>query len=516
MRASANEVLDKEQYVISCSDRKDGEQIYYGDSISLQNIQNMGWVGDGVTKLRVKMRAARPSEWFDLFDSSDLNARGPVRNGDTAILRNAKTDHAIAVTNEAGVLGHAQFEADGETGKVSVPVTATQHRLWLVCPSYGNKVCNAKGVCNSNRCECFAKWEGAACQRTRKFATCHSVGDPHWKSFDGLYFNVYSYGEYLQYYNPNSEAQEAVTSNLVKYVPNSIVAVNRGVALRRFKEIVAVTWPKGRVTVDCKDVTDEAKKGSYKTATGVVVKWIDSFWELASPSGLKVQAATYDWGQNLFFTIYEPEDGQQRGLCGNFDGNPGNDVGREAGFKAYDQPNDNFLATVFVPEANSLLNCAAGALGYSFVASSETVLRRAPPLRIVPAPAPSAAMLALQVNAKVGDPLDPASRARVEASLGHCKNERAEAQKACAGLLAEGKNGDGKTEYADCIEDQCETKGDTKFVAAAVQTVQTGEKVAAAVAEDRIAANAAEEKQEAANKDNKRVGAPDALDNKKK
>ncbi len=44
------------------------------------------------------------------------------------------------------------------------------------------------------------------------------------------------------------------------------------------------------------------------------------------PSGARVQVDVYYWGMNIFVTGLPRDAGRTFGLCGNYDGNPNNDL----------------------------------------------------------------------------------------------------------------------------------------------------------------------------------------------
>jgi hypothetical protein len=537
--------------------------VHYGDPIALENLHNMAWLGDGVHQLKVRMRQAQPNEWFDLVttEGKGLNNRDPVMNGDKVLFRNPKSDEVVSRFYK-GRLGHYPFKADASTGEISQVHKDSEMKVFIVCPSYKNQVCNNKGSCVNNKCKCFAKFEGAACHRQRAFGLCHAVGDPHWKTWDGLYINLYSYGEYLQYTNPRSETNEAVTAFLVKLRATSVVSVQRDIMVRRSGEIVKVVWPQGAIHVNCKDVTAAAKKTGatgYVTKSGLKLVWHNQYWFVTSPSGLQVQVRTYGWGQNLWLRIHEPKDGQQRGMCGDFNGDPKNDVGLPAR-KAHNQPSDEYISSIFVPPKYSLRSCASAARDYAyflgestnispaasrsqfapedFDASAEPLTGISESFDLAPedddenddvhlrkadedAPPPGTSysvaappLTAVQVGATGGalgdDPLSPDQRARVNLALKDCPDKE-KALASCKTLFeVDGKRTDGRSEAADCVEDECATGDAREFVAAAVQTAKHDVTVKEGIAKANAKVNELELKEEKTVK--RFVGAPDADD----
>eukprot|EP00163_Fabomonas_tropica_P002269 TRINITY_DN116_c0_g1_i3.p1 TRINITY_DN116_c0_g1~~TRINITY_DN116_c0_g1_i3.p1 ORF type:complete len:531 (-),score=215.13 TRINITY_DN116_c0_g1_i3:145-1737(-) len=211
--------------------------------------------------------------------------------------------------------------------------------------------CSGKGTCVGGICKCNAIFAGPVCQYKRRPANCQGVGDPHFSSFDGLAFDYYGTGnrdrrnwasnELLMYANPIPTYGEAVSAGMGSWNWGKRSLVEH-VGMRSNGEYIRYTNLGGKIFHNCdetKDLRDViAKSGgvghaiknwrAWKRGNTFVFK--DSLTQMqvtvqeqAGESTIRNGGRYYN---NLYISIFEAPQGISQGLCGNYDGNPNNDI----------------------------------------------------------------------------------------------------------------------------------------------------------------------------------------------
>jgi hypothetical protein len=171
--------------------------------------------------------------------------------------------------------------------------------------------------------------------------------------------------EILEFENPTSPYKEAVSAY---QCGNGHVSWNCRVAVRKGPHVVRLE--NGQAQIDCRGVEVPAA-----TPNGLSVTRNGGHLVVKSPdSGLEVTFA----GSELSIRVFEPRSGVLRGMCGDFNGNPADDVGGEA-MRHRNQPSWSYVSRWIVPAHKSLLECrlGAGELGLLETGAAVSVRTRA-------------------------------------------------------------------------------------------------------------------------------------------
>lgn len=88
----------------------------------------------------------------------------------------------------------------------------------------------------------------SSCAKKKAPETCHAVGDPHYRSFDGYSFDYQVTGEFILARHLN----DFEVQNLQSPCPNPMPRCNKGMAVRGGTHIVVVyaSWGTGTILVD--------------------------------------------------------------------------------------------------------------------------------------------------------------------------------------------------------------------------------------------------------------------------
>jgi hypothetical protein len=257
---------------------------------------------------------------------------------------------------------------------------------------------------------------------------------------------MYTGGEFLQYYDPTEETNEALVNNNAIYYT---VAVNRGVALRRLEDIVQVVWPTSRVLLNCADVTDKiagAPNGKFVAPSGLIISKNGVETTVTSPSGLELKVHTWDWGQNWFLRIYSSKNGQTLGLCGNNDGQLANDNGWPARADR-DQPIPKIVEANRIPADESFFKCHAKAYQSKFTGALTMIDFDAPEIKSFIEAASK--LEPVDIRPELKKVLTPDQVTTITRIYQRCVGQRrSDAEKACWKLVSEGAG----SELTDCIE----------------------------------------------------------------
>jgi hypothetical protein len=106
-----------------------------------------------------------------------------------------------------------------------------------LCPTHGGRMCNGVGSCNAGKCQCPGGYFGTACQQQGVSKYCYACNDPHYKSFWGRRFDLYSTGEWVLHYWPGGGGQKVL--QIDHYVYHLYVD---GTSIRYGNDIVTWKW----------------------------------------------------------------------------------------------------------------------------------------------------------------------------------------------------------------------------------------------------------------------------------
>ncbi len=229
------------------------------------------------------------------------------------------------------------------------------------CPLIAGKACNRNGACEDNRCVCDRTHTGAACTVEKKAAFCHAIGSGNFKSFDGVFFEAHTPGEFLLYASPEAKDKEAVTITMGKVVgatEDAVVPIK--VTFRKGGDLVSIA-NEGLITVNCGADMNLAVKSAqgagFLTDSGLRIFSVNQLteFEIRSPSGTKVVVHSNPTGINVWVHIFEPRTGELKGMCGDFDGTAAKELSSEESAVL----DKTVVETYSIPEASSFANCGA-------------------------------------------------------------------------------------------------------------------------------------------------------------
>eukprot|EP00163_Fabomonas_tropica_P018542 TRINITY_DN328_c0_g1_i1.p1 TRINITY_DN328_c0_g1~~TRINITY_DN328_c0_g1_i1.p1 ORF type:complete len:540 (+),score=187.60 TRINITY_DN328_c0_g1_i1:156-1775(+) len=469
--AMANQVEPHSTYQVVCKIKPEGETLAYGDTIYLKNEEHGEYLDDGTdgtshsgvsstVKSVPKSTTLGARNEFTLFKpgaSSALNDRSLIVQDSPVALRNRHT-RFLSVLRGSTAITTEQY-GDNNIADVSI---------WYInafCPRPNEKECNNRGKCVNSRCVCSIDYKGAACTIKRETAFCHTVGGVHFRSFDNLWYNLYSEGEFLLYQTPSNNGNEAVTAKGVRVSPDSEAVSVSAVMVRRNDDIVRFEVG-NEVTFNCGENLNlgiiATGTAGFKTNSGLVIKSINkkNLWSIQSPNGLKVTIHILSNSINLYTHIFEAKDGDAKGLCGNFDGKAGNDLGG-GGWGQNHAAAKSFVTGATLSEEQSLYKCAKN--------SEDAVLGQ---------PAVDKGSVTLKIGNVVIDGMTPKEIALAniaQAKKESCKNEAKNinaAETACKSVCADNSDVDVMNGCAVCISDDCNTRDADTSVAAAKDAIQ--------------------------------------------
>jgi len=159
-----------------------------------------------------------------------------------------------------------------------------------------------------------------------KTSRCTSTGDPHIRTFDGLFYNHFSVGDYVLV---NSKARKFEIH--VRTWRCHTVSCNCGIAVREGDDVVVVDMCRDNIPRARFASTVEPQKGTTITRNNNGKSFVLNF-----PSGAFVRFDSQRWFGRWYFANFQiqlPSDDYQstEGLCGTFDGNRNNDMKRRDG-----------------------------------------------------------------------------------------------------------------------------------------------------------------------------------------
>ncbi|XP_062841259.1 IgGFc-binding protein-like [Trichomycterus rosablanca] len=171
--------------------------------------------------------------------------------------------------------------------------------------------------CQPNKCTeneiCSVKDGVRAC--VREMAICWAVGDPHYKTFDGKYFDLQGTCTYTVSTTIKTEKNLVPFTILVKNNNrgSNYVSYVRTVSVKVYNYTVVASKQVGVVEVDGENTNLPV------TLAGGKLKVVQSGWNalVTTDFGLEVK---YDWNMMLYITVPITYSGSLGGLCGNYNG----------------------------------------------------------------------------------------------------------------------------------------------------------------------------------------------------
>ncbi|KAG5855800.1 hypothetical protein ANANG_G00000440 [Anguilla anguilla] len=188
--------------------------------------------------------------------------------------------------------------------------------------------------CSSITCstdqECQMKDGYPTCVKKRPSGTCWAMGDPHYRTFDGRYFNFMGTCTYIIAKNcqandglppfeveTHNENRGNIRVSYVGLVTVKVYGVTINVA-RSENGLVRIDYSLYRLPV----VLKQDKLKLFQRGQSVVIE---------TEFGLTVQ---YDWESYIVVTLSGAFAGKVCGMCGNFNGNPNDDFATPSGSQA--------------------------------------------------------------------------------------------------------------------------------------------------------------------------------------
>ena len=250
-------------------------------------------------------------------------------------------------------------------GKLDLPIEA-QWKLDVLCGTVDGKVCNHKGTCRKQHCECNVEYAGSECQLKRDFGFCHVTGDPHHRTFDGLRYNTYTAGEFILYQNgASADPEEVVVGRSELVEPHQEYTLNAEILVRAAGEIISVKAGTA-VTIDCGENVGmqlkEMPEGMKTPSGSLSIRWvkaIEAYRIESAKTGLVVWARPYGRNVDAWIRVYDVPAGHAAGLCGNFDRDAANDLHMpDAKLGERFTANPQVMREVTIPPSASLTSCA--------------------------------------------------------------------------------------------------------------------------------------------------------------
>lgn len=198
--------------------------------------------------------------------------------------------------------------------------------------------CSGNGVCQNSVCQCNSGFYGPDCSHAIpsyvNSATCYSVGDPHFLTFDGLgWYTIWAPGVYTTVLAHDFEVQEWHAP----WVAYTTAWINQGVSfLWKSTKVEVYAGNHGSQPIIYMNGKLIASLSTAQTSYGSdgMVAWQNSnsmnlYFSLPGTGSIYMNVGV-TWGTqnyiNLYVTISRDYYDSVGGLCGNFDGDANNDL----------------------------------------------------------------------------------------------------------------------------------------------------------------------------------------------
>ncbi|XP_048578079.1 von Willebrand factor D and EGF domain-containing protein [Nematostella vectensis] len=186
--------------------------------------------------------------------------------------------------------------------------------------------------------------------------TCSSYNDPHYSTFDGSAYNFLRHGDYVLFQDLQNEVEVHTRLWTCDQQFPWGASCNCGVAIRQGRDVIRLSMcnrqlyyykptimhaslPRGRPSIGTKIKKHGA--GSYMS------------YEIILESGTVIQVHRRLFGLNIYLSTVKTGNRIIRGMCGNFDGVPANDLDDGGDNKSYHDNQEGFGLSWRVPYPNS-------------------------------------------------------------------------------------------------------------------------------------------------------------------
>ncbi|KAM8871057.1 IgGFc-binding protein-like isoform 2-T2 [Spinachia spinachia] len=208
---------------------------------------------------------------------------------------------------------------------------------------WGDKTCTTKCKCLKGKAKCkpgtckkkeHCALEGGVrdCYPT-SYATCRGSGDPHYRSFDGRRFDfqgtcTYILSQLTKGLDPDLEPFQVLVKNENR-ARNKAAAYTKSVSLTVFGNLtVSMSCASvGRIVVNSRPVNLP-----YSTEDGKLSLFQRGYFGFITTNfGLKLK---FNWKSHVTLTVPSSYSSATSGLCGNYNGKPGDDLQKPDGTQA--------------------------------------------------------------------------------------------------------------------------------------------------------------------------------------
>ncbi|XP_037310078.2 IgGFc-binding protein [Pungitius pungitius] len=205
---------------------------------------------------------------------------------------------------------------------------------------WGDNTCTTKCICLGGKAKC----KPATCKKTEhcaleggvrdcyptSYATCQGSGDPHYQSFDGRRFNFQGTCTYIL-----SQVTKGLDQDLEPFqvlVQNENRGRNKAVAFTKSVSLTALgnlTVSMSRADVGRMVVNSRPVNLPYSTEDGKLSLFQRGYFGFVTTNfGLTLK---FNWNSHVSLTLPSSYSSATGGLCGNYNGKPGDDLQKPDG-----------------------------------------------------------------------------------------------------------------------------------------------------------------------------------------